>query len=295
MARYRYEALDQRGQKVQGTIEAVSEEKVIEHLRGAGLYIVELSSLRSNAQESASLRVLVREEDIRRTRWISPQSTLVRISKGIAALAVMAVFGATAVFTMSLPFYWEATYLEGDKGIVTKATVTERTEDSTMVKYEFESGGEVYQGQGRHEDSADGPFLAVGDPIEVLYSTEKPSINRLYRGTRPDRAALGKPVVTALAVDLLALLVLFVAASWEHAYNISVSLGAGLPLPKREAKKILTNALCAPLFPLIFACLFSLGPGGSFFAPYRFYLFGTLFLLAAAALLIRIYSPFRSP
>lgn len=295
MARYRYEALDQRGQKVQGTIEAVSEEKVIELLGGMGFHIVALSSLRSDTSEAMSPQRSTREDDIPRPRWISPQSTLVQISKVVAGLAVMAVFGATAVFTLSLPSYWEAIYLEGDKGLLTNATVTEREADSTRVKYEFDTGGEVYQGQGRHEDSADGPFLAVGDPIEVLYSVEKPSINRLYRGKRPDRAALGKPVAIALAVDLLALLVLFVAASWEHAYNISVSLGAGLPLPKREAKKILTNVLCAPLFPLIFACLFSLGPDSPLFAPYRFYLFGTLFLLAAAAVLIQIYSPFRTP
>jgi len=293
VVRYGYEALDQQGRKVQGVIEAANEEKAIELLRGEGLYILGLNPLRPGAKESTFFAAPTSEDDFRRTRWISPGSALVKVSKGIAALALMAVFGATVVFTMSLPLYWEATYLEGDKGLLTNAKVTQRDPDSPQVEYEFEAAGELYRGQGRHEDNADGPFLAVGDAIEVLYSVEKPSIHRLYRGKRPDSAALRKPVAIALVVDLLALLVLFVAASWEHAYNISVSLRAGMPLPTGEAKKILSNALCIPLFPLIFVCVF-LSRQSSLFAPYRFYLVGATFLLAAAAVLIHIYSPFRS-
>ncbi len=272
MPRYKYEALDPQGHKTRGVIEASSEEEAVQGLNDLGVQLIWVSS----------------------PRWISPQSTLVQISKVIAALCLMAVFGATAVITMSLPSYWEAIHLEGDKGRLTNATVTERDPDSTRVVYEYEVEGERYQGEGRHEDNADGPLLAVGDLIEVLYSAQKPSIHRLYKGKRPDSAAMSKPVTIATAVDLLALFVLFAAASWEHAYNVRVSLGAGMPLPTREAKKILNNALCTPLFPMIFACIFTLADDSTFYAAYRFHIVGATFALAALAILLHVFSPFRS-
>jgi len=322
MPLFRYEAQNKKGERITGILEAENEDIVSKMLNEMEHIPISIIPTKGHLQKfyyvgkdkagktvegsleteaPATLPKKLNEMGLQSFRIsTSPNldvpyddTALDKLSKGLAKFLIFILFGATAVFTMSLGPYLKAILLEEDKSVIALGTITMRKTESLKVKYAFIVDGKKYESFGylKKDDSAQ---LKEGDGIRIRYSIRFPSVNFIDKRIPLNISALKKSVIISGLITLGLVILLILCSCFHYIGRILRAHRTNKPIPKNDVKRLIFNTISTFAIPLIFFNVFATISGqdeASLYHPYRFYFVLASIILAVIAITLKRKSP----